>query len=240
MEKIALVTGSTSNIGKAVAEGLSREKYHVIVTSRHAEEARAVSEHLPQKGSYFQVDFSKAEEIQRLFAFIKEKWGRLDVLVNNVAYTKNESILDCDLETWQYTIDTNLRSYYLCSRYAAEIMKAQGGGNIVNVTVSSTRGHKDKFSYMVSKGGINFLTLSAAIDLAPYHIRVNAIGSGPVGTPVGHRDYDGREYKNKRIPVGHIGSPEDLAEAVAFLVSEKAKHILGAILPVDGGVNIAS
>ena len=99
MEKIALVTGSTSNIGKAVAEGLSREKYHVIVTSRHADEARAVSENLPQKGSCFQVDFSKAEEIQRLFAFIKEKWGRLDVLVNNVAYTKNESILDCDLET---------------------------------------------------------------------------------------------------------------------------------------------
>ncbi len=93
---------------------------------------------------------------------------------------------------------------------------------------------------MVSKGGINFLTLSAAIDLAPYNIRVNAIGSGPVGTPVGQRDYDGREYKNKRIPIGHIGSPEDIAEAVAFLVSEKAKHILGAILPVDGGVNISS
>jgi 3-oxoacyl-[acyl-carrier protein] reductase len=240
MEKIALVTGSTNNIGKAVAEILSREKYHVIITSRHGEEGKKVSENLYQKGSFFEVDFSKAEDIQRLFEFIKEKFGRLDVLVNNVAYTKNESILDCDLKTWQYTIDTNLRSYYLCCRYGAELMKAKGGGNIINITVSSTRGHKDKFSYMVSKGGVNFLTLSAAIDLAPYNIRVNAIGSGPVGTPVGHRDDAGREYKSKRIPIGHIGSPNDIAEAVAFLVSEKGKHILGAILPVDGGVNISS
>jgi NAD(P)-dependent dehydrogenase (short-subunit alcohol dehydrogenase family) len=240
MENIALVTGSTNNIGKAIAEILSREKYHVIITSRNGEEAKNVSENLYQKGSFFEADFSKAEDIQRLFEFIKEKFGRLDVLVNNVAYTKNESILDCDLETWEYTINTNLRSYYLCCRYGAELMKAKGGGNIINITVSSTRGHKDKFSYMVSKGGVNFLTLSAAIDLAPCNIRVNAIGSGPVGTPVGHRDWAGREYENKRIPIGHIGSPEDIAEAVAFLVSEKGKHILGAILPVDGGVNIAS
>ncbi len=240
MENIALVTGSTNNIGRAVAETLSREGYHVIITSRHGEEAREVSENLPQKGSFHQVDFSKAEDIQRLFEFTKEKFGRLDVLVNNVAYAKNESILDCDLETWQYTIDTNLRSYYLCSRYGAELMKATGGGNIVNITVSSTRGHKNKFSYMVSKGGINFLTLSAAVDLAPYNIRVNAVGSGPVGTPVGHRDYAGRQYKSEQIPIGHIGAPEDIANAVAFLVSEKEKHILGVILSVDGGVNISS
>lgn len=238
MERISLVTGSTNNIGKAVAETLSREGYHVVITSRHEGEAKEVSEHLPGKGSFFQVDFSRAEDIKRLFEFVKEKFGRLDVLVNNVAYTKNESILDCDLETWQYTIDTDLRSYYLCSQYAAKLMKEHGGGNIVNITVSSTRGVKDKFSYMVSKGGINFLTMCAALDLAPYNIRVNAVGSGPVGTPVGCRDYAGRQYKNDRIPIGHIGSPEDVAEAVAFLVSEKAKYIIGAIVPVDGGLNI--
>lgn len=238
MEKIALVTGSTNNIGKAIAGILSREGYHVIITSRHEEEAREVSGGLLHKGSFFRVDFSKAEEIKRLFEFIKEKFRRLEVLVNNVAYAKNESILECDLETWQYTIDTNLRSYYLCSRYAAELMKEKGGGNIINITVSSTRGLKNKFSYMVSKGGINYLTMCAAIDLAPYNIRVNAVGSGPVGTPLGSREYAGRQYKNESIPIGHIGSPEDVAEAVAFLVSEKANYILGAILPVDGGYNI--
>jgi 3-oxoacyl-[acyl-carrier protein] reductase len=239
MEKTALVTGSTNNIGKAIAEVLARQEYHVIVTSRHEEEAKAVSAGLVRKGSYFRVDFSNVGSIESLFAFIQDQFGRLDVLVNNVAYTKNESILDCDLDTWEYTINTNLRSYYLCTKLASEIMKGHGGGSIVNITVSSTRGVKDKFSYVVSKGGINSLTMCAALDLAPFNIRVNAVGSGLVGTPVGYREFVNRPYRNSRIPAGHIGDPEDVAEAVAFLVSEKAKYIHGVILPVDGGLNVA-
>jgi NAD(P)-dependent dehydrogenase (short-subunit alcohol dehydrogenase family) len=99
MEEVALVTGSTNNIGKAIAEVLAGKGFHVIVTSRHGEEARTISEKLPKKGSYVAVDFSQASSIESLFAFVREKFGRLDVLVNNVAYTKNESILDCDLDT---------------------------------------------------------------------------------------------------------------------------------------------
>ena len=238
MEEIALVTGSTNNIGKAIAEVLARKEYHVIITSRNEDEARAVSEHLPKKGSYFRVDFSDASSIDTLFSFIRDKFGRLDILVNNVAYTKNESILDCDLTTWEHTINTNLRSYYLCTKLASEIMKPQGGGSIVNITVSSSRGTKDKFSYMVSKGGVNYLTMCAAIDLAPFNIRVNAVGSGIVGTPVGYREYVNRPIENDRIPIGHIGDPVDVAEAVGFLASDKAKYIIGALLPVDGGLNI--
>jgi NAD(P)-dependent dehydrogenase (short-subunit alcohol dehydrogenase family) len=238
MEKIALVTGSTSNIGKSIAEILSREGYHVIITSRNEAEAADVASHLPSRGSHFRLDFARAEDIKGLFDFIEEKFGRLDVLVNNVAYTKNESILECDLETWELTINTNLRSYYLCSRYAASLMKGNGGGNIVNITVASTRGGKKKFSYHVSKGGIHALTTSAAVDLAPYKIRVNAVGVCPTGTPVGSRTMDGRTYENKKIPLGHIGDPEDPAEMVAFLVSEKAKFITGANIRVDGGVDI--
>lgn len=239
MEKIALVAGSTNNIGKATAEVLAGKGYHVIITSRHKDEAQAVSENLPKKGSYFMVDYSDATSIESLFSFIKDRFGRLDVLVNNVAYTKNESILDCDLNTWEYTINTNLRSYYLCTKMAAEIMKPQGGGSIVNITVSSSRGTKDKFSYMVSKGGVNYLTMCAAIDLAPFNIRVNAVGSGLVGTPVGYKEYVNRPRENDRIPIGHIGEPEDVAEAVSFLVSDEAKYIIGALLPVDGGLNIS-
>ncbi|MGZ6291982.1 MAG: SDR family NAD(P)-dependent oxidoreductase [Syntrophales bacterium] len=239
MEKIALVTGSTNNIGKAIADALSKEGYHVIITSRNEAEAKTVSESLPKKGSYFRCDFSQADDIEKLFAFIKKTFGRLDVLVNNVAYTKNESILDCDLSNWEYTLNTNLRSYFLCTKLAAKIMKEKGGGSIVNITVSSARGTKDKFSYMVTKGGVNYLTMCAAIDLAPLNIRVNAVGSGLVGTPVGYREYVGRPYQNERIPIGHIGNPEDVAEAVAFILSDKAKYIVGAILSVDGGLNIS-
>jgi 3-oxoacyl-[acyl-carrier protein] reductase len=239
MEKIALVTGSTNNIGKSIAEALASRDFHVIITSRHEDEARAVSENLPRKGSYFCVDFSNATSIEKLFAFVRDRFQRLDVLVNNVAFTKNESIMDCDLDNWEYTIATNLRSYFLCTKLAAGIMKENGGGNIVNITVSSTRGMKNKFSYIVSKGGVNSLTMCAAMDLASFNIRVNAVGSGLVGTPVGYREYVNRPYENSRIPLGHIGEPEDVGEAVAFLVSEKAKYITGALLPVDGGVNIA-
>lgn len=239
MTKIGLVTGSTSNIGRAIAEALSRQGFHVIVTSRHGHEAKGVADTLPHPGSFFQVDFSRVADINNLFSFVKEHWGRIDVLVNNVAYTRNESILECDLETWQLTLATNLSSYYLCTKYAAELMREQGGGSIVNVTVSSSRGTKDKFSYMTSKGGVNYLTMCAAIDLAPHNIRVNAVGSGLVGTPVGYREYVGRTYDQERIPLGHIGEPEDVAQAVVFLVSDKAKYITGAIVPVDGGLNTA-
>ncbi len=239
MERVALVTGSTNNIGKAIAETLAKEGYHVIVTSRNGEEAQGVSQSLAKKGSWFTVDFSDVGAIESLFNFVRDRFHRLDVLVNNVAYTKNESILACDLATWDTTINTNLRSYYLCTKHAAEMMKEHDGGAIVNITVSSTRAVKDKFSYIVSKGGVHFLTMAAALDLAPYNIRVNSVGSGLVGTPVGYREFVTRPYRNPRIPVGHIGEPEDVAEAVSFLVSDKARYVVGALLPVDGGVNIS-
>jgi len=240
METVALVTGSTHNMGKAIAETLSRDGYLVIITSRHEEEAKAVAEELPKKGVYYKVDFSDAKQIESLFSFIKKKFARLDVLVNSLAYTKNESILDCTLEIWEKTINTNLRSYFLCTKYAAEMMKELGGGSIVNITISGKRGTKDKFSYVVSKGGVGFLTMSAALDLAPFNIRVNSVGSGLVGTPVGTKEFperNNRPYENPGIPAGHIGEPQDVANAVSFLLSDKAKYIYGAMLSVDGGMN---
>ena len=236
MEKVALVTGSTNNVGKGIAEHLAKDGFLVVITSRHGKEAKEVADNLPKKGTYYEVDFSDPEQIACLFSFVKKTLARLDVLVNNVAYTKNESIMNCTLETWEHTIDTNLRSYYLCTRYAAEIMKEHGGGNIVNITIGSGRGIGNKFAYSVSKGGVNSLTMSAAVDLAPFNIRVNAISIGPTGTPVGSKENPDRkrEYESNTL-AGHIGLPSDIANAVSFLVSEKAQYIYGAILPVDGG-----
>jgi len=237
MEKIALVTGSTNNVGKAIAEALSRDGFTVIVTSRHEKDAEEVAAHLTHKGNSYCIDFASAEQIARLFEWIRKTYGRLDVLVNNVAHTSNESILECTLETWERTINTNLRSYFLCTKYAAEIMKTHQGGNIVNITISRARGIRNKFSYVVSKGGINSLTGCAAADLAPFGIRVNSIGIGPTGTPVGSKEYPDRKRgeANPGSVTGRTGHPEEIAAEVSFLVSDKASYIWGTIVNVDGG-----
>jgi NAD(P)-dependent dehydrogenase (short-subunit alcohol dehydrogenase family) len=237
MKKIALVTGSTNNVGKAIAEALSRDGFTVIVTSRHEKEAEEVAGHLSPKGNHYRIDFADAQQIASLFEWIRKAYGRLDVLVNNVAYTSNESILECTLETWEKTINTNLRSYFLCTKYAAEIMKTHQGGNIVNITISRARGIRNKFSYVVSKGGINSLTGCAAADLAPYGIRVNSIGIGPTGTPVGSKEYPDRKRgeENPASLTGRISHPEEIAAAVSFIVSDKASYIWGTNVNVDGG-----
>ncbi len=237
MEKIALVTGSTNNVGKAIAEALSTDGFTVIVTSRHEKDAEEVVARLARKGNHYCVDFASAEQIASLFEWITKTYGRLDVLINNVAHTSNESILECTLETWEKTINTNLRSYFLCTKYAAEIMKAHQGGTIVNITISRARGIRNKFSYVVSKGGINSLTGCAAADLAPYGIRVNSIGIGPTGAPVGSREYPDRKRgeANPASLTGRIGHPEEIAAAVSFLLSGKASYIWGTTVNVDGG-----
>jgi NAD(P)-dependent dehydrogenase (short-subunit alcohol dehydrogenase family) len=120
-------------------------------------------------------------------------------------------------------------------------MKVCGGGNIVNITISAARGGKNKFSYIVSKGGINALTGCAAADLAQYNIRVNAVGIGQTGTPVGSKDHPDRKrkYENPGALAGHIADPLDVARGVSFLVSEKAGYIWGTILNVDGGSGLS-
>jgi NAD(P)-dependent dehydrogenase (short-subunit alcohol dehydrogenase family) len=236
-----LVTGSTSNIGRAVAERLAVDGYHVVVTSRNGDDAEAVAAALATPGTGVRVDFSRADEIEALFAVVAERWTSLDVLVNNVAFTENESVLDCDLATWERTVSTNLTSYFLCTKLAAQQMIGAGRpGAIVNVGISSTGGYKDKFSYTITKGAVHNLTMCAALDLAPAHIRVNTVGSGMVGSPVGARDMSGRPFEIPRIPLGHVGAPDDIANAVAYLVSEQANYVTGARLDVDGGLSRSS
>lgn len=239
MTEIAVVVGSTRNIGRAIAEGLATDGYHAVVTSRHPEEARSVAEGLPGEGTGLDVDVTDPGSIDELFGAVDGLDGRLAVLVNSLARSDNESVLDCDPETWESTMHTNLRSYYLCTRAAAERMKEAGGGSIVNVTVSRRRGMAGKFSYMVSKAGVSMLTKCAALDLIGHGIRVNAVGSGLVGTPVGADDMAGRDPETDKVPIGHIGEPADVAEAVRYLVSDRAGYVVGGMIPVDGGLEVS-
>lgn len=233
-DKVALVTGSTHNIGLGIARAFAREGATVVVHSRHGEDAKKVAEEL--RGDSFAADVAKAVEIDALFAHVRSKHGRLDILVNSVAHSSRNDILETTLEEWNRIFAINLTGYFLCIQHAARIMKENSGGAIINISAASgERGSAGSAAYSVSKGAINALTRQAAVDLAPFKIRVNGVISGIVGTPLGSRDMGNRKTEYDYIPLRRIGQPEDVAEAVLFLASDKASYITNAILPVDGG-----
>jgi NAD(P)-dependent dehydrogenase (short-subunit alcohol dehydrogenase family) len=233
-DKIALVTGSTNNIGLEIARAFAREGAKVIVHSRHEEDAKGVAEEIG--GDYFAADVSQPEELEQLFDHIQQKHRRLDILVNTVAHSTKNDILETSLTEWNRIMAINLTGYFICIQHAARIMKDNGGGVIINISAGSgERGSPGTAVYSISKGAINALTRQAAVDLAPHKIRVNAVISGIVGTPLGSREMGNRKSEYDSIPLKRIGQPEEVAEAVLFLVSEKAGYITNAILPVDGG-----
>lgn len=232
--KIALVTGSTNNIGLAVARAFSREGAKVVIHSRHEEESKKIAQELG--GDYFAADVARPEQIKALFDHITKKHHRLDILVNCIAHSSKKDILETTLEEWQQIIAVNLTGYFICIQHAARMMKDNGGGVIINVSAASgERGSPGTAAYSVSKGAINALTRQAAADLAPYKIRVNGLISGIVGTPLGKKEMGNRKLEYDSIPLRRIGQPEDVAEAAVFLASEKSSYITGATLPVDGG-----
>jgi NAD(P)-dependent dehydrogenase (short-subunit alcohol dehydrogenase family) len=233
-DKIALVTGSTNNIGLGIARAFVREGAKVIVHSRHGDEAKKIADEIG--GDFFAADLSRPEEIAALFAQIARKHKRLDLLVNTVAHSTKNDILETTLEEWNRIMAINLTAYFLSIQHAARMMKENGGGAIINISAASgERGSPGTAVYSVSKGAINALTRQAAVDLAPYKIRVNGIISGIVGTPLGRKDMGSRKMEYDNIPLRRIGRPEDVAEAAVFLASDKSSYITNAILPVDGG-----
>jgi NAD(P)-dependent dehydrogenase (short-subunit alcohol dehydrogenase family) len=233
-DKIGLVTGSTSNIGLEIARTFAREGATVIVNSRHQDEAKKVAAEIG--GDYFQADLARGDEIEAMFNHIKNKHKGIDILVNCVAHSPKNGLLETSLKEWNEVLAVNLNSYFLCTQHAARIMKERGGGAIINISAASgERGSPGAAAYAVSKGGVNALTRQASADLAPYKIRVNCIISGVVGTPVGRRDMGNRMPEYDAIPLRRIGQPADIAEAAAFLASEKASYITNAFLVVDGG-----
>jgi meso-butanediol dehydrogenase/(S,S)-butanediol dehydrogenase/diacetyl reductase len=233
-DRIALVTGSTNNIGLAIAAAFAREGAKVVVHSRHEEDTKRVASEMG--GDHFAADVADAAQVDALFSHIRNKHKRLDILVNSIAHSSKKDILETSLEEWNRILTINLTGYFLCIQHAARIMKENGGGAIINISAGSgERGSAGTAAYSVSKGAINALTRQAAMDLAPYNIRVNCLISGLVGTPLGRKDMGNRKPEYDSIPLRRIGRPEEVAEAAVFFASEKSSYITNAILPVDGG-----
>jgi NAD(P)-dependent dehydrogenase (short-subunit alcohol dehydrogenase family) len=232
-EKIALVTGSTHNIGLGIARAFAREGATVIVHSRHQEDAKKIAGEI--NGDFFVADVAKPDEVAAMFEHIRKTHGCLDILVNSIAHSAKAGLMETSLEEWNRILTINLTGYFLCIQHAARLMKERGGGSIINISAGSgERSSPGDAAYSVSKGAINSLTRQAAADLAPT-IRVNGLISGLVGTPIGSKDMGNRKPEYDMIPLRRIGRPEDVAEAAVFLASDKASYITNAILPVDGG-----
>jgi 3-oxoacyl-[acyl-carrier protein] reductase len=241
--KVAIVTGASRGIGKATALALAAQGAAVVVnyaSSSGAADA-VVAEIVQAGGSALALgaDVSKSEDVDRLFEATIEKFGRIDVLVNNAGITRDTLLLRMKLEDWQAVIDLNLTGVFLCTRAASKIMLKQRSGRIINITsVSGQVGNAGQANYSAAKAGVIGFTRTVARELASRGITVNAVAPGFIATDMTN------DLKSEpilaMIPLNRYGQPEDVAGMIEFLAaSSAAGYITGQVFNVDGGMVMA-
>jgi 3-oxoacyl-[acyl-carrier protein] reductase len=242
MSKLAIVTGAASGIGKAVVERFANEEISSIILDIDEVGGKKVADEIQRRGkqaSFIRLDVTKENEVQSVFDKIKSTAGRFDILVNVAGGSMHRHPLDeFPLAHWQAVIDVNLTSTFLCCRAVMASMKSQKNGAIVNISSDiGFSGDANRSAYAAAKAGILGLTRTLALELAPFGVRANAVAPGRIATPRVRATYSAAEWEAaaKRIPLGHAGEPEDVAEAVAYLVSDAARHVTGQTIHVNGG-----
>jgi 3-oxoacyl-[acyl-carrier protein] reductase len=243
--KVAIVTGSGQGIGRGIAERFAREGAAVVINDREEaplREAEQAIRRFEGKVLAVRADVSRANDVARLFEQTLAEFRTVDILVNNAAWAAPIAhFLDMTEEFWDTVLTTNLKSMFLCSQRAAHSFgEKKKPGAIVNIsTFGACRAHREMVAYDASKGGVEAATRAMAMDLAPWKIRVNAVGPGPIATPsllALLKSEENIERMRKTIPLERLGEPADIAGAVLFLASDDASFVTGQILYVDGGV----
>ncbi len=238
-DKVAIVTGSGRNIGEETAKLFVAEGAKVAVVDLDEGLGKAVTAALNATcaGSavYIKANVADEESVKNMIAETVKAFGRIDILVNNVAISDNLNIRECTKADFDKTIAVTLTSQFLTCKWVGEQMIAQGdGGAIVNIgSTSGFRGRDSAVAYAAAKGGVANLVRAVAFQLAPYKIRVNSVVPNKIGSPVGQAEFD----PTRPVPnlVGRAGFPEELAKAVLFMASDDASFVYGENLVVDGG-----
>lgn len=239
--QVALVTGASRGIGQAIALKLAAEGIYVIGTATSEKGADATVAAITAQGGTAQavkLDVTNSAEVEALFKKIVSEQGRLDILVNNAGVTKDGLMMRMKDNDWDSVLDTNLKGSFICMREASKIMTKARYGRVVNISsVVGEMGNPGQANYCASKAGLFGLTKSAARELAKRNITVNAVAPGFIETDMtAGLPEKGREALLQNIPMERLGSADDVAHAVCFLVSPQAGYITGQVLSVNGGM----
>jgi len=238
--RIAIVTGAGRNVGEGIARAFIEEGARVGVVDVDEARARSVVESIngsrPDTALAVKCDVTSSTQVEQMVAQVVQKWGAVNILVNNVGVVDRKNVLELEESDWDRVIAISLKSVFLCTKYAAKRMVERGqGGNIINIaSTSGHRGRSDATAYPSAKGGVLNLTRSLAMQLAPFKIRVNSITPNRVKTVVGPGEKP-RDWTVTNL-VGRQCTPEDVARTAVFLASEDSDMITGADILVDGGV----
>jgi 3-oxoacyl-[acyl-carrier protein] reductase len=239
--KVALVTGASRGIGRAIALAFAAQGADVIVNySRSASQAREVATQIEEMGRQaiaVQADVSRPEDVDTMVSEALDAFGHIDILVNNAGIVLPFSLQEPDYEAWQRMVDVNVKGMLLCGRAVAGAMRHQGGGRIINIVVRETKG---SLGYILTKAADDVLTRGLARELAP-DILVNAIAPGYIDTGyISAMTAQEQARLKEHIPLGRWGQPEDVAAVAVFLASDEARWMTGATILVDGGETLAA
>jgi 3-oxoacyl-[acyl-carrier protein] reductase len=243
-EKVAVVTGASQGIGRDTALALSEAGAKVVVAARNEEKLADLANQIAASGGdalVLKMDVADAESVKAGFKQAVEKFGRLDILVNNAAVTRDGLAMRMKKEDWEAVLQTNLTGAHLCIQQALGTMMRARAGRIINISsVVAQSGNAGQANYVAAKAGLIGLTKAIAVEIASRNITVNAVAPGFIETPMTDVLPDKvKEDLKTRIPLGRMGSPRDVAAAIVFLASDEAGYITGHVLNVNGGMHLA-
>jgi meso-butanediol dehydrogenase / (S,S)-butanediol dehydrogenase / diacetyl reductase len=246
-EKVCIVTGGGSGIGRATCLLFAAEGARVVVADKRKDAAETVAAQCAGKGGQaaaMEVDVSHSVDVKRMVDETVRRFGRLDVMVSNAGYGIAGTVVDTDEQAWDDLMSVNVRGVYLCSKHAIPVMRAQGGGTIVNTaSVVASIGVRNRAAYVASKGAVAALTRAIAVDHVADGIRCNAIAPGTIDTPYfddimkkSTNPADSRKALEARQLLNRLGTPEEIAAGILFLASDESRFATGSILTIDGGM----